>query len=187
VNTRQEIVAIYADGGLVRCNPSPYAGAWAWCHINAWGVIVARNSGIVPWTGIWMGVTNNEMEATALIEGLESLPEWWTGRVCSDSQVALGWVLARDGVGYQSKCPAALRQRAIRATQRLGHIRRVLMNGHPSQKDLARGFGSRGLPCDSYQVVCDTECSRLTEEYIRAHNIPKATQKAVQRESGASL
>lgn len=185
--TGDNVVALYADGGLVRCNPSPYAGAWAWCHVSQSGEIVARGSGIVPWDGTGDGVTNNEMEAMALIEGLESLPEGWAGRVCSDSKVGLGWVLA--AAGYQSKCPDALRQRAMQATRRLGFIRRVLMNGHPSEAHLAAGIGGRGLPCDRHQVWCDQECTRLVEGYIRTHGIPKLSRAALrpaQREIGAS-
>jgi hypothetical protein len=83
------IVALFADGGLASKNPSPIGGVWAWCGVNANNERIIQRSGFTP-PGKKGTVSNNNSELIALVLALEAMPEGWTGKVCSDSKVALG-------------------------------------------------------------------------------------------------
>lgn len=160
------IKALYADGGVIRCNPSPIGGMYAWCIVQA-NERVKCGSGIVTPDQIGLDlVTNNFTEYLALVSGLEQLPEGWSGQVCSDSQNALGRLF--DGWKVNG-IPASLIQRAYAALKRLDvpNIKPILLCGHPTQAELRIGFGKRGYPVSQHNVWCDTECQRLGKQYMQ--------------------
>jgi ribonuclease HI len=152
-----QVVALYADGGCIRKNPSPFGGTWAWCGVSAAGERIIERGGVVE-AKPGQFITNNHMEQIAITLALEAMPEGWSGRVLSDSQVALGRVFR----GWARRnLPRNVSERSARAVKRLGRIETVLLQGHPTRADLEAGTGKkRGLPVSEHNVWCDGECSR---------------------------
>jgi len=125
------IIACYADGGVIGRNPSQIGGTFAWCHIDANNRQVASYSGVItPVEAALPAITNNLTEMLALVAGLEALPLHWRGTVYS----------------------AAL-QHIDRP-----HCTYVLLDGHPTQAQLAAGKGKRGALVSEWNVWCDKAC-----------------------------
>jgi ribonuclease HI len=158
-----EIVAVYCDGGVIKKNPSPIGGTWAWCGVNSEGVRVVERGGVVPVNGIRL-ITNNHTEQMAICKALEEMPDGWSGIIYSDSQVALGRVLW----GWSTKnLPQNVIDRTRAAVARLGPLKGVLLQGHPTKADLERGIGAkRSLPVSVHNVWCDEECGRQSRAYV---------------------
>lgn len=169
---------LFADGGVLGSNPSPVAGTYAYCLIDPTGAFVKGNSGLVisrvagdtslcgdAYPAIDGPVTNNITEFYAILAGLESLPDGWSGRVCSDSRITLGrfwWSYAMRGI------PREWIARGGAALKRLGAIEPVLLQGHPTREDLARGIGAkRGLPVSHWNAWCDRTCNERAAEYVK--------------------
>ena len=70
---------VFTDGSAT---PNPGRGGWAAVLVSG-GAVVAELSGAEPDT------TNNRMELTALLRGLELVPEGTPGVLYSDSQLAV--------------------------------------------------------------------------------------------------
>jgi hypothetical protein len=160
------VAAIFADGGVIGLNPSRIGGTWAWRAVDAHGLPVAQGSGVHAWDGSGPGVTNNLTEYLALLHGLESLPEGWSGQVCSDSKITLGrffWGWKITGVPQ----PFVARGAAVLARLRVDQCTPVLLDGHPTRRQLAAGVGKRGHPVSIHNVFCDQECQRLAREAPR--------------------
>lgn len=150
-------IALYCDGGVVGKNPSPIGGTWAWCGVDESGARIIERGGFVP-SPNGRPITNNHTEQIAIVLALEAMPEGWVGMVCSDSMVALGRVFQ----GWKCKnLPANIERRARAAVTRLGPIKTMLLQGHPTKADLAAGIGKkRGLPVSIHNAWCDAECNR---------------------------
>ena len=175
----QETKAIYTDGGLLSKNPSDVGGMWAWCGVDridgrplvkghlAGGVNVHAEqtefeSGVVLATPSKL-ITNNIVEMLAVIKALEFQPEGWSGIVYSDSEVTLGRLLHGHAL---RGLPANAIERFHKALARVGEIKGVLLQGHPTKKDLLEGFGKkRGFPVSKWNVWVDAECNRLAEQF----------------------
>ena len=158
------VVALYADGGLLQSNPSPIAGMWAWCHVDADGWRVDEASGILtPADVAASGVTNHHTETYALLAGLEALPESWSGKVCSDSKNALRVFF---GEGSLKKLPASWHRRIGAALRRLGPVEAIRLDGHPTKAQLAAGVGKRGGPVSPHNVYVDRLCTRTGERFM---------------------
>jgi ribonuclease HI len=155
-------VAVYADGGVIQKNPSPFGGTWAWVAVGPKGRRLAWGSGIIQGSRK-RAISNNHAEYRAVVEALEWLPFRWTGRVCSDSEVTLGRIFGR---WREEKVPVDLIRRKQVALRRLGDIEPVLLQGHPTRKELSEGKGKRGYPVSEHNVWCDAECSRIGLEYL---------------------
>jgi ribonuclease HI len=154
-----EVVAIYADGGVIGANPSTTGGTWALCHVDAAGERIRHASGVLCARGILAdGVTNNMTEMAALVYALESLPDEWSGQVYSDSQVTLGRIF----YGWKNKnLPISIVMRARAAVSRLGRLHPVLLGGHPTAAELTTGTRKNGMPVSKHNVWCDGECGRI--------------------------
>lgn len=158
-----QIVALYADGGVIRKNPSDIGGTWAFCGVNEKGERVLERSGAVPATSV-KTVSNNTTEQIAITLALEAMPDGWTGIVYSDSRVALGRVF--DG-WRETNLPPNVSKRSKLALSRMGKIKTVLLQGHPTKDDLKQGWGKkRGLPVSEHNVWCDKACGKAAEDYI---------------------
>ena len=159
VNTKQCVaVAVYCDGGVIGRNPSEVGGTWAWCTVNAAGEVLERDSGVIE--GL---CTNNVSEFVAAVRALEHLPNKWRGQLCSDSAVTLGRLCA--GWALQNLPPEWI-ERGARQLKRLGPLRPVLLQGHPTKEELAEGVGKRnGYPVSVHNVWCDEECGRQAVKY----------------------
>lgn len=162
---------LYCDGGVIGRNPSEKGGTWAWCGVDNGGNMVASNSGVIDpaeW-GYLAGVcgpfvvTNNVSELIAVLEAVESVDLGWSGTVYSDSQITLGRVFmgwARNGIRKK------LSDRLDHVIDRMGEVQHVLLQGHPTKADLARGIGKkRNLPVSVHNVWCDKECSKRAKEW----------------------
>jgi ribonuclease HI len=153
------VLAAYCDGGTIGKNPSYAGGTYAWLHVGPDRVVLKRDSGtLIPDPGL--PVTNNQAEFYAMLAALEALPDDWRGVVHSDSNVTLGrfgklW----STVGIRGEWLDRM-ERIHRRMDRK-KIKWVLLDGHPTAGQLARGTGKRGHPVDALQVWCDSECSRL--------------------------
>jgi hypothetical protein len=159
---------LYCDGGVIGRNPSPVGGTWAWrrtrgplCLQESSGLLLPADLGVET-------ISNNNSELLALLTGLECLPDGWTGRCNSDSQIALGWVFQAYS---QEKIPETLRARLnnLRHGGRLSGIQWRLLQGHPTETDLLAGVGAkRGLPVSRHNVWCDAACKGAAEAFLRS-------------------
>ena len=161
-----KVVAVYAYGGLIASNPSPIAGMWAFCHVDAddWrvreesGILEPRDVGMVP-------VTNHHTETYALLMALEALPDGWSGRVCSDSKNALRVFF---GEGSLAKLPSLWRPRIGAVLRRLGKLEPLRLDGHPTKVQLKAGIGKRGGPVSQHNVRVDDLCTREGKRFMLA-------------------
>lgn len=163
-----DIIAVYADGGVIGRNPSPYGGTWAFCHVNPDGARIAEASGtITPVPAGVALVTNNLTELYAVVGGLLALPADWSGVVASDSQITLGrlfWGWALAGI------PEWLQNDMDKARRRLGwaNCAPVLLDGHPTRAQLATGIGKRGNRVSEHNVWCDKACGEQARAFLAA-------------------
>lgn len=158
-----EIVAVYTDGGVIKKNPSPFGGTWAWCGVDKDGNRIVEKSGSVPATET-RTVSNNHTEQIAIVKALEFLPDNWNGTVYSDSMVALGRVFDSWS---ERNLPKNISMRSKAAVARLGKIDRVLLQGHPTKADLECGIGKkRNLPVSIHNVWCDKACGLEAKKFI---------------------
>ncbi len=169
------VVALYTDGGCIGPNPSPYGGTWAWTQVNQAGQRVREASGIIrPFLrgadGQALPVTNNNSELIALTRGLLSLPEGWCGQVFSDSRLALGWCFW----GYKHDLvPDGLYRKMCEARERLVSVQAFLLDGHPTQAQLATGIGKRGQRVSVHNKWADEACTARATEFKTAMNAQK--------------
>ena len=88
---------VFTDGSAT---PNPGSGGWAAVYVVG-GVVAAECSGAEPAT------TNNRMELTALLRGIELVPEGRRAVLHSDSQLAVRtvneWAPAWEARGWKRK------------------------------------------------------------------------------------
>jgi hypothetical protein len=151
-------VAAYSDGGTVGRNPSPRGGVWAWCHVGSDGSVVKTDSGVLlPGVGL-PHVTSNVSELAAALFCLEALPPGWAGTLYLDSDVTLGRLRARERASLRGVHPP-LRLAFARVLEGVGsRFNLVLLQGHPTRAELAKGVGRSGRPVSTYNVWCDEMC-----------------------------
>lgn len=155
---------LFADGGVIHRNPSPYGGTYAWRHMQD-GMVIAEDSGVVlPADLRTPTVTNNITELIALIAGMEALPVGWNGICVSDSQITIG----RLFWGWQWRhVPQVLITRWQVARSCLGEsVTSLHVDGHPTQAQLAAGRGKRGNPVSEHNVWCDQACTAAGLAYL---------------------
>lgn len=167
------ITSIYADGGVIRINPSPIGGTWAFCHVDEAGARIRTASGVVIPRSTCPLITNNLTEMIALVKGLEALPEGWAGVVCSDSQITLGRLF--EGWKMSGIPPVLIRQGAD-AMARLDwtHCSYVLLDGHPTKAQLVAGIGKRGGPVSEHNVFCDRQCQQAAAAFMEQGDFANA-------------
>lgn len=154
-------VAVYCDGGVVGKNPSDLGGTYAWCWVDKGGNRVLESSGVCHFGE---PVTNNVSELVAMLDCLQNLPSGWSGKVYSDSLITIGRVF----YGWKANgVPKCLLDGLERGTERLGKLTPILLDGHPTKKELAANRGHRGHPVSIHNVWCDKECNRLADHVKR--------------------
>lgn len=159
---------LYADGGVIGPNPSIIGGTWAWLLVKD-GVPVKCNSGSATPSDIGVSViTNNTTELLAVVEGLESLPEHWTGMVYTDSQVTIYRVHDRMRLRKLDPNPSSLFKRLDeQIKKREGMFVMSLLGGHPTKADLKTGFRKKdGRPCSKHNVFCDELCNEEAQLFM---------------------
>lgn len=156
----------YADGGVAGVNPSAIGGTWAWVHVSG-GVAVREASGAVtPAQAGLPRITNNLTELLACLHCLEALPDGWDGTLYTDSNVTR-CRLVNDDPGMAG-IPEDMQARAWDARLRLGRFKVVLLDGHPTQAQLASGVGKRGNPCSPWNVRADRLCGIEAKKLLAA-------------------
>lgn len=170
------IEAIYSDAGCVGPNPSPHAITWAWCHVNAAGERINQGSGIItPRISVRLDgrrmqfLSSNVGEYAALARAIRATPEGWSGTVFCDSRITLGrffWDWENNGI------PDGWVHHALNElVAKRGILFPVLLDGHPTRKQLAAGHGKRGNFVSEHNVWCDKECGRLAKEFRLQNNV----------------
>lgn len=161
--TEPRVIAVYADGGVIGRNPSEIGGTWAWCHIGEDDTIIASGSGIIRPADVGLpAITNNLTEYAALVRGIMRLPHGdWDGHIYSDSRITLGRLFE----GWKTEgIPEVWTGWAEYYVKRLHHpVQWTLLDGHPTQAQLAAGTGKRGNPVSKWNAWCDKECGRLAK------------------------
>jgi ribonuclease HI len=147
------IVALYTDGGVIGRNPSTIGGTWAFCAVDESDNRVMQRSGVVFATAVRF-ITNNHTEQIAIVKALEAMPAGWSGKLYTDSWVALVRVFKN---GKTRNLPRNIIDRTTAARQRLGEIEPVLLAGHPTKAELAGGVKGK-LPVSQHNVWCDQQC-----------------------------
>lgn len=158
------VTHVYCDGGVIRRNPSPFGGTWAFALVTSDDVCLHSDSGLFLSTPSFK-VTNNISEQVAIIKALEFLPEKWSGTVCSDSLVALG----RTFNGWKkNNLPRNVIERLDSVLTKFNSLDYELLQGHPSREELIVGRGSRtGQRVSIHNVLCDNLCSSQAKEYLK--------------------
>lgn len=152
---------LFTDGGVIEKNPSPIGGTWAYRVVHD-GTPIGGCAGVIEPRGPYPTISNNMTELLAIFKGLESLPDGWSGQVCSDSKIALGWVFW----GYRrNKAVPILCERVDAAVKRLGELTPILHDGHPTAAQIALGKGKRGQPVSEHNVFVDRQCCRMAQEH----------------------
>jgi ribonuclease HI len=160
--------SVYADGGVLEPRGCS-AGSFAWIATNAAGEMIHAESGLIEANDYIPLVTNNQTEFLALLRALESMPDGWNGRVCSDSGITLG----RFGQGWRLKnIPPSwcIRLGAVLRRLDLKPENFILHKGHPTAADLALGRGQRErsgrwYPVNIHQEACDKMCGKMLRRY----------------------
>lgn len=171
---------LYCDGGVIRKNPSPFGGTWAWIlveeMVSEFGdkvdqIIDSAAGYISPDQGEGGLVTNNIAELFAAVEGLRALPRPWTGHFYSDSQVTIG----RLFWGWRYKNVPDWLYRAVGPALKGLVVEPHLLQGHPTLEDLSLGIGKkRNLPVSVWNKWCDTACQNVAASVERDLRVAEA-------------
>jgi ribonuclease HI len=168
---------LYTDGGVVKVNPSPIGGTWAWVLTQddgeGEGIVRCASGLILPAECDGASVSNNVAELRAALEALEAMPGYWRGTLLSDSQITLGRIFK----GWPLKgVPLDLYRRLHRIQLRLREdlqVEPVLLQGHPTKADLARGIGAkRGYPVSKFNKWCDEACQEQARRALASLEVP---------------
>ena len=182
-------VAGYCDGGVIGQNPSSVGATWAFCLVDITGVVCQEHSGVVPVQSPGQTISNNIAELYAMLELISALPDDFSGSINCDSFVTVCRIFHvslwrdRDGISRlvgmrrpvaMNGVPPKLIKMAEDARARIQEIRNggalvepVLLQGHPTREDLAKGVGlKRGLPVSRWNVHCDELCTKSGVEFV---------------------
>jgi len=170
------ITELYVDGGVIASNPSMIGGTWACCLISERGFCHGHSGVVQPHeiTNAFEAVSNNQSEMMALLEGLRRLPEGFNGTIYSDSQITLGWAFMgwkwKNIPSWMTFVYQIQRKRLLKWDE----IKYVLLDGHPTKKQLEAGIGKRGHPVSEHNVWCDEACRQAGTTFMEsiARNIP---------------
>ena len=167
--------ALFTDGGLIGTNGDPdLLGTYTWVHVDAEGHFLRHESGLVtPFPD--KPVENNMVELCALLRGLRSLPDGWSGPVHSDNKNALGWarlILNRNGIPRKSEgVPARLKPYITAQLARLGPLTGIHLDGHPTDAELKAGVGHGGNPVSPHNRFCDDHCKAERVKYTLVNGL----------------
>lgn len=181
----RRVVAVYADGGLIKKNPSSYGATWATCHVDENDQRVWRASGMIlpaRWNGYQL--ENNQSEFFALLQGLKALPDGWRGYAYSDNQNTI----RRFSDPYHATfngIPKAWVQDMRDTWERLGSVRFTLLKGHPNKKNVEKSVKAGGVIevdgklVSHHNAWCDHECSRLATDWWKAYEAEQRQKRGL--------
>jgi ribonuclease HI len=157
---------VYSDGGLMKRNPSPYGGAYAWCHVDPATNTRVRSQAAVVLPSHWRMplLTNNVTELVAAVEGIMACPKGEEVWLFTDNDVTKARLTharaAMRGV------PEDLQIKTDLARRHVELVAVVLVKGHPSSRELMLGKTKKGQPVSSHNVFVDRECRRVMKEHL---------------------
>jgi ribonuclease HI len=160
---------LYADGGVIGKNPSPYGGTWA-CVLTYNGTKMWEMSGVLLVSTRYFPagkVTNNQSELFAILKGMAVLPATITLEVCSDSNVSLGRVFSDFSMNNIPSWMCVMKDSQIRKFKHWDDFSFTLLDGHPTRAQLDAGKGKRGHPVSEWNVLCDKLCHQEAEKYMK--------------------
>ena len=145
---------LYADGGLVYANPSPY-GATQGVRIVVDDTVVFEQGYFYPASFFGGSAGNNSSEVLAIALGFEAWHNLFgtrfMGTVYTDSENAKGFYQLTNRMSVEPKVHSKVNE----VLPYLGPSKWVLLDGHPSAAHLYKGTGKRGGPVSIHNVVCD--------------------------------
>lgn len=156
---------LYADGGVIFKNPSPYGVTCAFVIVNKDSSIQSE-SFMFTHSGL---STNNQSELLSIILGLESLSN--TNRaaiaeVCSDSNVSLGRVFRNYSMSNIPEWTQVRLSNTKKSLVNWDKFSYTLLDGHPTKKQLDIGMGKRGHPVSIWNKICDDLCQQESEKFM---------------------
>lgn len=156
---------LFCDGGVIRLNPSPFGGTWAWTLVSN-NLMVQKGSGLLlPKMLNSETISNNVTELYAALRALEAMDSEWRGTLYTDSMVTLQRLKGR---GTQDGLPIMMKQ-WLEETLAKGPIEVELVSGHPTKLELLRGR-SRGRKVSLFNVWCDKRCTKLARQWSKAND-----------------
>lgn len=156
-------------GGLRYVNPSPFGGTWAYCHVDAANARTAEKAGLILPADVGLpAISNNTSEFAALARCLRALPDGWSGKVYSDSEVTLNRFF---GDGGETGLPTGWLPAARANLKRLGALEPVLLGGHPNKAELEAGRRKDGRPVSRHNVWCDQACTAQARAYTNRFEV----------------
>ncbi len=162
---------LFADGGVIRKNPSPFGGTWAFRILQNDTVVMEASGTVLPWFIDLPSVSNNVTEMLAVLNGLQALPPGWKGMVYSDSMNTLGRVFK----SYQwNGIPNWMIQMYKKNRERLDNFNGIywtLLDGHPTKAHLKAGIGKHGHPVSIHNVWCDLQCQNEAKKFLQASKV----------------
>ncbi len=155
---------LYADGGVIRSNPSPYGGTFAWLLVDENDKRISCDSGVIEPKNVGMlKITNNLSELWAAISALEAMPPNWAGTIWSDSKITCYRLTTSDKF---NGIPRDLKYKCLRlrrwAKWKVRHL-----GGHPTKRELLAGVDGRGLVVSKYNCWCDLRCGEEALRFLR--------------------
>lgn len=161
-------VTIYADGGCINKNPSPFGGTWAWLAADedddalhaehGWFTPPAYNDGGRELVDGIQTAGNNQAEFLALALAMQAIKgprPGWSGLILTDSQLTINrWSKAAGLRGI----PFIWRRFMGTILRMPGRLSFQLLDGHPTMAQLASGVGKRGNPVSVHNKECDSLC-----------------------------
>ena len=155
---------IYTDGGVIwDGNPggSKLGGTWAYVLTDENDELVSSDYGTLKLDD--RPTTNNHTELFAAIQGLKAVPDKWVGVFCSDSEITLGRMFR----GWKFKNVPQFLIDDLRAQLcRVGNLIPRHVGGHPTKKQLEKGYNRRGNETSKWNKVCDDLCNQAKIQNI---------------------
>ena len=164
---------LYADGGVINKNPSPYGGTWAYVLVDDDDeTILKQDSGSVSRAEMGTLVTNNQTEFLAVVRGLLAAADYDLKEVRSDSNVTLGrffksWSVTNIPDWILEERQEALKHYNTRAWTNCLMLKYTLLDGHPTEAQLETGIGKRGHPVSKWNVLADKLCNDEAWEFLQ--------------------
>ena len=181
-------VHLYCDGGVVKQNPSPFGGTWAWVaveprrisldgrEVNSGDETIAEACGSLTPKQVgpeYTAISNNFMELFAAYKALKAIEQIdipQPGVLWTDSEVTMHRLTnGRSFAGI----PQWLRLEVLSLRRRGWKIK--LVAGHATRKELWEGQTEKGVPTSKWNNWCHNECEKEAKALLT--KLKKPAQK----------